>query len=102
MGALTGATVAVVNNREKIIDAAEHLFQQGASFCQSKIDDFQNANHRFAHKIQDGFYADYEDASSEMPRGRSTGVDSDFDEPTTPEGSDIEDLDMEVDAQSLD
>jgi len=76
------------------------LFQQGASFCQSKIDDYHNAHRRFAHKIEDGFYAEYEDASSEMPRGRSTALDSDFDELTTPEGSDIED--MEVDAQSLD
>lgn len=79
LGALAGTTAAVIQNREKILEAAEYYLQKGADFCR----ELQQEKPIYATEVEDAGFA------------RSLGArhhDTD-DEMTTPDPLDGEDDD---------
>ncbi|EGW31631.1 uncharacterized protein SPAPADRAFT_62242 [Spathaspora passalidarum NRRL Y-27907] len=94
VGAVVGASVAVIHNKEAILETAEHLFEQGAEFCRNKLNEAKQMNEmHFADAYEDfSFSRDEEDEKHET-KGRSTGSrltnESDYDEISTPETSDF-------------
>ncbi|RLV91821.1 hypothetical protein JA1_003598 [Spathaspora sp. JA1] len=110
LGAVVGASVAIIHNKETILETAEHIFEQGAEFCRNKLNE---AKHRanevqFADAYEDfSFSRSDEDGSidekiDEKSSGRSTGVkrstgsslvdESDYSEISTPEISDYSEM----------
>lgn len=54
MGTFVGATVAMINNKEAIYETAENLFNKGAQYCRSKLEEAKIANQsHFADNYQD-------------------------------------------------
>lgn len=112
-GTIAGATLAVINNREKIKETAEHLFEQGSEFCRKKLDEFKQVNHHMANNVEDGFYSEY--AAQEKNLAKSSGISrrydednstpeytEDEDEAMTPDASDYEYDEKDIDTHSLD
>ncbi|EAZ62835.2 predicted protein [Scheffersomyces stipitis CBS 6054] len=110
VGAVTGAAIAIANNKEKVLETAEFVFQMGADFCRAKLEEAKVANMHFADAYEDNEFAS--EAPSARSTGRSYSHETDDDSATTPETSDFSDDEMfygdesdsvvELDVQSLD
>lgn len=105
-GALAGATLAVVNNKENVLRGAEYVLQKGADFCKQRLEKAQEMNMHFAESHEDSAFAS---GYTYSENGDSTGndtpddMDSDRDYATTPDVSDMSDSsDEEIDMISLD
>ena len=93
-----GATVALIKNKEALYETAENLFNKGAEYCRTKLEEAKIAN-------QSHFADTYQD--KEFSTGRSTGSnlrdESDYDDISTPDTTDDDDLDNpQPDTVSLD
>lgn len=95
VGAASGAAIATIRNREKLLEAAELLFHRGAEFCRQRLEERKHLNAAYASDSPDEYY-DYHDER----QARSTGARIyDTDDATTPDISDDEDV---ADTVSLD
>lgn len=88
IGALAGGTIAIVNNKQKLLELSESLFQKGADFCRERLEEEKM---KFSTNLEDGALKGY-DSDSE----NESDLEPDYNdsEITTPEGSDVE-LDLE-------
>lgn len=90
MGTFVGATVAMINNKEAIYETAENLFNKGAQYCRSKLEEAKIAN-------QSHFADNYQD--DEFSTGRSTGSnlrdESDYEEISTPDTTDFSEIETD-------
>lgn len=75
--------MAVVANRDKVLEVAAEVFQLGANFCNAQI---ANRKIKMACQMNDGEFADYESAEFGS-------------EATTPSGSDDEQEENEDDEE---
>ncbi|KAK6459210.1 uncharacterized protein RJT20DRAFT_124399 [Scheffersomyces xylosifermentans] len=113
VGAITGATIAFINNKERVLETTEFILQKGADFCRQKLEEAKHANMHFADAYEDDELSHR--TTSEPSTGHATGSNSsghfsDYDEATTPEASDFsdedefydDDLQDAIDTQSLD
>lgn len=103
-GAVVGGGLALVQNRERVLEGTVSLLQRGIEFCNDQLEKTKGPDERvaFAADFQDNEYASYDNNGREIPRRRrrpapdSQGdkdrnfAASDFDEPSTPEGTDTE------------
>lgn len=105
-GALAGATLAVVNNKENVLKGAEYVLQKGANFCKQRLEKAHEMNMHFAESHEDSAFATdytYSEARDYTKNDTPGDVDSDRDDATTPDVSDMSDFsDEEVDMISLD
>lgn len=98
VGAASGAAIAAIRNKEKILETAELILQKGADFCRHKLDETKYMNGAFASDYADGrFYEVYDEKSG----ARTTGY-SETDEATTPDTSDVSEDEFVADTVSLD
>lgn len=77
VGAIIGGTVAVVANREKVLEVAADILQHGADYCNAQL---AKNKIRMACQISDGEYANYEDhnqSEATTPSGSDDEADSD-------------------------
>ncbi|KAI5950478.1 hypothetical protein KGF57_004293 [Candida theae] len=95
VGGLAGAGLAVANNREAILQAAENLFNRGAEYCHKKLEENKIKNQ--------GVFADgYEDdALGEEAEGNSTGYES-FTDISTPNTTDFSEIDTDIESADED
>lgn len=105
-GALAGATIAVVNNKESVLRGAEYVFQKGADFCKERLEKAHEMNMHFAESHEDSAFASgyaYSESGNSTSIDTPDEVDSDRDYATTPDISDMSDSsDEEIDMISLD
>jgi len=90
VGGVAGAGLAIVNNKETILQAAENLFNRGAEYCHERLEKQKIKN--------DGVFADgYEDGAfaKEEEEGRSTGYES-FTDIETPNTTDFLEIDTDI------
>lgn len=103
-GALAGATIAVINNKENVLRGTEYILQMGADFCKQRLEKAHEMNINFSQS--DGIYGLYgsEGSWKDSTGGNSSdALGSDRDEATTPDSSDMSDAsDEEIDMISLD
>ncbi|EGV61212.1 hypothetical protein CANTEDRAFT_116670 [Yamadazyma tenuis ATCC 10573] len=91
-GALLGGTVALVNNKERVLEFGEKLFQGGADFCKESLEKHKQGI-VYAADLSDGELEDYDSESA-------TDLETLFSksEMTTPDASDVEwEHDLEID-----
>lgn len=89
VGGLAGAGLAIANNRETILQAAENLFNRGAEYCHQKLEENKiRSNGVFADGYEDG-------ALAEEAEGQSTGYES-FTDVSTPNTSDFLEIDTDI------
>lgn len=87
--------MAVVSNKEKLLEATESILQKGANYCRVKLEEAKQANHHFADSYEDHSFAETSlNHSSGLRRRKEAGF-SDADEATTPDDSDYSDYDDE-------
>lgn len=100
VGAASGAAIAAIRNKEKILETAELILQKGADFCRQKLEETKQMNSAFADDYPDGrFYEVYDEKSG----ARTTGFSAyDTDEATTPDISDVSEDEFVADTVSLD
>ena len=105
-GALAGATLAVVNNKESVLRGAEYVLQKGADFCKQRLEKAQEMNMHFAESHEDSAFASgyvYSENGDSTGSNTPDEMDSDRDYATTPDVSEMSDSsDEEIDMISLD
>lgn len=104
-GALAGATIAVVNNKENVLRGAEYILQKGADFCRQRLEKAHEMNMHFAESHEDGAFASGYSYHDSTGNATPEEMESDKDYATTPDASDSSDLsdsDEELDMLSLD
>ncbi|KAG7666433.1 uncharacterized protein J8A68_000024 [[Candida] subhashii] len=89
IGAITGATIAIINNKETILTTAEAIFESGVRFCHEKVEEIKSANKQM-HMIEQYQFNDDGTATTATTTG-SNSRGSDSDEPTTPDSGMSED-----------
>ncbi|CAN3371204.1 hypothetical protein DICA4_F35410 [Diutina catenulata] len=84
LGTVAGTTVAIINNRERLLETAEYYLQKGVDYCHQKLDE-EKEKMMYASEVED--------------HGFSSAVDrfEDEDDATTPEGSDWETDEFDLD-----
>lgn len=92
MGALTGATIAFINNKERVLEVAEEVLRKSADFCKEKLEESRGKKIYFAAAHEDNSFSG---VSSGYEDRKFRSVESDIDEATTPDISDNDELDLE-------
>lgn len=96
VGAVAGTSLAVYNNRDRILETAEQLLELGAQYCREKLE--ESRQQRMAAvpmEVSDEFHA--ADEKDVKARTLATDYDDDFDEPSTPDPLDAEIYDDALD-----
>lgn len=102
VGAVTGATIAFVNNKEKVLETTEYILQKGANYCRHRLEKLKEANLHYADSYGD---AEFSSDNIERATGASTtGYSDTYDdeEASTPEGTDYYDSDVELICEDVD
>ncbi|ODV79519.1 uncharacterized protein CANTADRAFT_6633 [Suhomyces tanzawaensis NRRL Y-17324] len=81
IGAVTGATVAFIANREQVLETAESMFENGARFCRAQLERSRK-NKMFADAHEDNWFANQNLSNVD-------DSDSSDDDMTTPDASDF-------------
>lgn len=96
VGAVAGTSLAVYNNRDRILETAEQLLELGAQYCREKLE--ESRQQRMAAvpmEVSDEFHA--ADEKDVKARTLATDYYDDFDEPSTPDPLDAEIYDDALD-----
>ncbi|KAG4407333.1 hypothetical protein JTP64_002868 [Candida tropicalis] len=90
VGTVVGATVALIKNKEALYETAESLFNKGAEYCRTKLEEAKIAN-------QSHFADTYQD--KEFSTGKTTGSnlrdESDYEDISTPDTTDFSEIETD-------
>ncbi|KAI3406176.2 hypothetical protein KGF56_001018 [Candida oxycetoniae] len=96
IGAAVGAGMAVANNQEAILQAAETIFTKSADYCRQRLDKVKIKNSQV-------IYADDID-DFELSEARATGSnlrdgESDYENVSTPDTTDFSEIDTDMEGE---
>ncbi|CAI5758876.1 unnamed protein product [Candida verbasci] len=93
LGTVAGASVAIINNKEIVLETAETIFTKGAEFCRNKLEEAKQKNQQaqFADAYEDDHFKQYEEDSHKS----NLNGESDYEGISTPEASDFSEIETD-------